>query len=156
MNDDDLPRLEKAGAQAEIPAGHVLIERGQYGAGVYVILDGTVVVEAPEGDLELGPGARSSANEPSSLRTADAQRAFGRRPIAASLLSTAASSSECVPTTRRSPGDSSTPVHSGHCSGRSTPPYKPPKVEPAQGTRLDSCQRVWKGTGVDGALPLDQ
>jgi CRP-like cAMP-binding protein len=39
MNDDDLRRLET------------------FGAGVYVILDGTVVVEAPEGDLELGPGA---------------------------------------------------------------------------------------------------
>jgi CRP-like cAMP-binding protein len=57
MNDDDLRRLETAGAQADIPAGQVLIERGQYGAGVFVILDGTVVVEAPEGDLEFGPGA---------------------------------------------------------------------------------------------------
>ena len=57
MNDDDLRRLETVGAHAEIPAGLVLIERGQYGTGVYVILDGTVLVEAPEGDLEFGPGA---------------------------------------------------------------------------------------------------
>ena len=54
---EDLRRLEAVGAHAEIPAGLVLIERGQYGAGVYLILEGTVVVEAPEGDLEFGPGA---------------------------------------------------------------------------------------------------
>jgi CRP-like cAMP-binding protein len=35
----------------------VLIERGQHGAGLYVILEGTVIVEAPEGTRELGPGA---------------------------------------------------------------------------------------------------
>lgn len=57
MNDEDLRRLETVGAYADLPAGLVLIERGQYGTGVYVILDGTVVVEAPEGDLEFGPGS---------------------------------------------------------------------------------------------------
>lgn len=57
MNDDDLRRLETVGAHAEIPAGRVLIERGQFGAGLFVIIDGTVVVEAPEGNLEYGPGA---------------------------------------------------------------------------------------------------
>ena len=30
---------------------------GQPGAGLYVVLEGTVVVEAPEGALELGPDA---------------------------------------------------------------------------------------------------
>ena len=40
---------------AAIPAGRVLIERGQVGSGLYVILEGTVVVEAPEGDFEFGP-----------------------------------------------------------------------------------------------------
>ena len=55
MDSDDLRRLEEAGAVAEIPAGQVLIERGQVGSGLYVILEGTVVVEAPEGDIEFGP-----------------------------------------------------------------------------------------------------
>jgi CRP-like cAMP-binding protein len=57
MNSDDLRRLEEAGSVAEVPAGHVLIERGQFGSGLYVILEGTVVVEAPEGTLEFGPGS---------------------------------------------------------------------------------------------------
>ena len=56
MTDDDLRLLEAAGAtEVEAAAGYVLIERGQPGAGIYVILEGTVVVEAPEGDIELGP-----------------------------------------------------------------------------------------------------
>jgi CRP-like cAMP-binding protein len=55
MNSDDLKRLEAAGSVASIPVGHVLIERGQFGSGLYVILEGTVVVEAPEGDIEFGP-----------------------------------------------------------------------------------------------------
>jgi CRP-like cAMP-binding protein len=55
MDDDDLRRLEEVGSVAEIVAGHVLIERGQFGSGLYVILEGTVVVEAPEGDVEFGP-----------------------------------------------------------------------------------------------------
>jgi CRP-like cAMP-binding protein len=57
MNPDDLRLLETVGAEAEIAAGQVLIERGQPGAGLYVILEGTVVVEAPEGTRQLGPGA---------------------------------------------------------------------------------------------------
>lgn len=55
MDADDLRRLETVGAETEIPAGHVLIERGQHGSGLFVILEGTVVVEAPEGDIEFGP-----------------------------------------------------------------------------------------------------
>ena len=57
MNADDLLRLEEVGTEGEVAAGLVLIERGQPGAGLYVILEGTVVVEAPEGMRALGPGA---------------------------------------------------------------------------------------------------
>lgn len=57
MDADDLQRLEAVGAEAEVAAGRVLIEHGQHGAGLYVILEGTVVVEAPEGTRELGAGA---------------------------------------------------------------------------------------------------
>jgi CRP-like cAMP-binding protein len=56
MNEDDLRRLESVGAKTEMAAGRVLIERGQYGGGLYVILDGTVVVEAESGPREFGPG----------------------------------------------------------------------------------------------------
>jgi CRP-like cAMP-binding protein len=57
MNPDDLRLLETVGAEAEIAAGQVLIEFGQPGAGLYVILEGTVLVEAPDETVELGPGA---------------------------------------------------------------------------------------------------
>jgi CRP-like cAMP-binding protein len=56
MDPDDLRVLETVGAEAEVAAGQVLIERGQHGAGLYVILEGTVVVEAPEGTREVGAG----------------------------------------------------------------------------------------------------
>jgi CRP-like cAMP-binding protein len=57
MEAEDLRRLREVGSEARIGAGQVLIERGQWGAGLFVILEGTVVVEAPEGTRDLGPGA---------------------------------------------------------------------------------------------------
>ncbi|HEY4348547.1 MAG TPA: cyclic nucleotide-binding domain-containing protein [Gaiellaceae bacterium] len=57
MNDDDLDRLRAVGTEVSIGAGQVLIEPRQAGAGLFVILEGDVVVEAPEGTRELGPGA---------------------------------------------------------------------------------------------------
>jgi CRP-like cAMP-binding protein len=57
MNADDLRLLETVGAETDVAAGQVLIEPGQHGAGLYVILEGTVLVEAAEGPRELGPGA---------------------------------------------------------------------------------------------------
>jgi CRP-like cAMP-binding protein len=57
MNPDDLSLLEAVGTESQLGAGHTLIELGQHGSGLFVILEGTVVVEAPEGTRELGPGA---------------------------------------------------------------------------------------------------
>ena len=57
MDADDLQRLREAGSEVHIGSGQLVIERGQWGAGLFVILEGTVVVEAPEGTRELGPGA---------------------------------------------------------------------------------------------------
>ena len=57
MNPDDLRLLETVGAETNVAAGQVLIEHGQHGSGLYVILTGTVLVEAPEGTRELGPGS---------------------------------------------------------------------------------------------------
>jgi len=54
---DDLQLLQAAGTESTFAAGQTLIERGQPGTGVYLILEGNVVVEAPEGTRELGPGA---------------------------------------------------------------------------------------------------
>ena len=57
MDADDLRRLEEIGTEAEIPTGQVLIERGQHGTGLFLIREGTAVVESPEGHLEFGPGS---------------------------------------------------------------------------------------------------
>ena len=57
MSPEDLRLLEVVGAETDVAAGKVLIEHGKHGAGLYVILEGTVIVEAPEGMRELGPGA---------------------------------------------------------------------------------------------------
>jgi CRP-like cAMP-binding protein len=56
MNADDLQALEEVGAEAELSSGQVLIEPGQQGAGLYVVLEGTVLVETPEVTRQLGPG----------------------------------------------------------------------------------------------------
>ena len=57
MESEDLRRLHEAGTEERFASGQMLIERGQYGAGLFVILEGTVVVDAPEGTRELGAGA---------------------------------------------------------------------------------------------------
>jgi CRP-like cAMP-binding protein len=57
MDRGDLERLRGAGTETTFDAGHVLIERGQHGAGLFVILEGTVAVDAPEASRELGPGS---------------------------------------------------------------------------------------------------
>jgi CRP-like cAMP-binding protein len=86
---DDLRKLESAGTESQVEAGCVLIERGQYGSGLYVILEGTVVVEAPEGERELGPttvvGERALLSE-DGLRTARVRAATDVRVLAVDRL----------------------------------------------------------------------
>jgi CRP-like cAMP-binding protein len=57
VNSEDLDLLRSVGSESKLGAGHTLIEHGQHGAGLFVILEGTVVIEAPEGTRELWPGA---------------------------------------------------------------------------------------------------
>jgi CRP-like cAMP-binding protein len=57
MTPEDLRQLEAVGTPSEVAAGRVLIEHGQHGSGLYVILEGTVVVEAPDMTREFGPGS---------------------------------------------------------------------------------------------------
>ncbi|HEU5215878.1 MAG TPA: cyclic nucleotide-binding domain-containing protein [Gaiellaceae bacterium] len=57
MNDEDLRRLKEAGSALAFSPGQMLVERGKPGTGLYVVIDGTLVVEAAEGTRELGPGA---------------------------------------------------------------------------------------------------
>ena len=56
LDDDELERVAAVASEFEVPAGHVLIEHGQPGSGMFCITEGTVVVELPAGPIELGPG----------------------------------------------------------------------------------------------------
>jgi CRP-like cAMP-binding protein len=40
----------------DAPAGHVLVQPGQVGAGLFLIDEGTVTLSVHDRDLELGPG----------------------------------------------------------------------------------------------------
>jgi CRP/FNR family transcriptional regulator, cyclic AMP receptor protein len=57
MDAGDLGRLQKCGSMVTFTAGKVLIERGEPGTGLFVVLAGRIAVEAPEGTRELEPGA---------------------------------------------------------------------------------------------------
>ena len=57
VDEDDLVKLEAVGSRVEFAAGKVLIERGKPGTGLYVVAKGHLLVEAPEGSRELGPGS---------------------------------------------------------------------------------------------------
>jgi CRP-like cAMP-binding protein len=57
VGDDHLARVAEVATPFEVPAGHVLAERGQPGSGMFVILEGTVEVDVPRFDpVNLGPG----------------------------------------------------------------------------------------------------
>ena len=56
MDDPALKLCAELATEFEVPAGHVLAERGQPGSGMFVITEGTVAVELPTGPVELGPG----------------------------------------------------------------------------------------------------
>ena len=57
MDEEDLRTLEAVGTRLEFGAGQMLIERGMPGTGLYLVLEGHIVVEAPERTRELGPGS---------------------------------------------------------------------------------------------------
>jgi len=56
LDDDAIARAAAIAGIDEHAKGSVLIERGLPGAGLFVILDGTVAVELQHRTVELGPG----------------------------------------------------------------------------------------------------
>jgi CRP-like cAMP-binding protein len=56
LDDETLERVADRFSEVDIPAEQVLIEPRSAGAGLYLICEGTVVVEAHELERELGPG----------------------------------------------------------------------------------------------------
>jgi len=57
VDEEDLRKLEAVGTRLEFGAGQMLIERGMPGTGLYLVVEGHIVVEAPERTRELGPGS---------------------------------------------------------------------------------------------------
>jgi CRP-like cAMP-binding protein len=56
LGDDTLERLLGVSSELESPAGTVLTRADDPGSGMFVLEEGTVVVEAPGRSIELGPG----------------------------------------------------------------------------------------------------
>jgi CRP/FNR family cyclic AMP-dependent transcriptional regulator len=56
LDDDEMTWVADLATEFEVPAGFVLLERGQPGSGMFIVIDGTVTVELPQGPVELGPG----------------------------------------------------------------------------------------------------
>jgi CRP-like cAMP-binding protein len=56
LDEAQLDRLAAATSEFEAPAGQALIERGKPGGGIFVLEQGQAIVEAPEGQREIGPG----------------------------------------------------------------------------------------------------
>jgi CRP-like cAMP-binding protein len=57
LPEEALARIAASGTESEAPQGRVLIQQGRAGSGLFVLEEGTVVVERPGLDpIELGPG----------------------------------------------------------------------------------------------------
>lgn len=56
LDERALERVAAIATDVEVPAGQVIIERDQPGAGMFVIEEGRVAVELPSRTVELGPG----------------------------------------------------------------------------------------------------
>jgi CRP-like cAMP-binding protein len=57
LDDEELAMLADETTEFTVPPGHVLIERGFPGLGMFLLESGQVEVELPDGGrIELGPG----------------------------------------------------------------------------------------------------
>jgi CRP-like cAMP-binding protein len=57
LDDDSLGRVAALVSEVDAPAGRVLVERTHVGSGMFLLEEGTVAVELPNGStVRLGPG----------------------------------------------------------------------------------------------------
>ena len=84
MNEDDLRKLEAVGTELSFGAGQLLIERDKPGTGLYVVVQGQIVVEAPEGTREFGPGSVVGER---ALLSADGMRTARVRAVTSGVVS---------------------------------------------------------------------
>ena len=54
--DAGLERMAATAGELDCPAGQIVAQEGDPGSGMFVILDGTALVEWRGGSVELGPG----------------------------------------------------------------------------------------------------
>ena len=92
LSDDALTQIAETVSEIEYPAGAVLAVADDPGAGMFVIEDGWVVVEARHRTIELGPGeffgsSRCSCRSRSALRVCVPRRLCGVWPSAGSSSS---------------------------------------------------------------------
>lgn len=55
-DDETLQKIHDLSTEFEVERGHVLTERGQPGAGLFIVEDGRVTVELPNKRIDLGAG----------------------------------------------------------------------------------------------------
>jgi len=56
LSDEALERVAALCTDAEVPAGQVLVQPGLEGSGLFIIEEGTCLVESGDRRIELGPG----------------------------------------------------------------------------------------------------
>lgn len=57
LDDDALQHIAAVATEFEVPAGHVLVQPGQEGSGMFILQEGSVVVELHSGTpMTLGAG----------------------------------------------------------------------------------------------------
>jgi CRP-like cAMP-binding protein len=56
LDDDALARVADAATEFDVPAGHVLVQPGQEGSGVFILEDGSAEVEIGRNKVICGPG----------------------------------------------------------------------------------------------------
>ena len=58
LGDAEVVRIAALATEFEAPKGQVLVEHGQPGTGVFIVREGEVRVDRPDGEhVDLGPGA---------------------------------------------------------------------------------------------------
>ena len=87
LDDEGLASILACATEFDAPAGQVLAEAGMAGSGLFVIEEGTVVVEVPDHPRELGPGdfvGELSLLVPDTPRAARVRTKSGARCLALS------------------------------------------------------------------------
>ena len=77
LDDAALARIGAVVTEFEAPAGHVLTQPGQVGSGMFILEEGTVTVELPNGTTiaHRAGGVLRRAGDPGAGRHADRPRA---------------------------------------------------------------------------------